>query len=372
MSELDSLSTLYRDACVTYATLSIGYFALSKNSPFSYNGEVWKRIVFGLISGLVSLYLNQDQWVISGAYFYSFELIPIILVTFYGGWLSGLTALVINFTFTGWVTLDNVLITIVIIPLLFSKVWEKKSSRIFYSTIILIAIYRMLTAVLLVPNTLFWTQIVVYQLISALCLAICYHALNFKERHIYAYFAMKSRANIDKLTQLNNRSSVDYRLSSIHHNRQACGLLILDLDHFKSVNDTYGHDGGDILLTEVGKLLMTAVRDEDFVGRYGGEEFIIITHSHDPQAIKAVAERIRMRVESLDVQLPDGRKVKATISIGASLYLPGMSMLKALKMTDEALYQAKNQGRNQVVYSRLMPFSPLGDRMVKDKRRRSL
>lgn len=269
-------------------------------------------------------------------------------------------------------TLDNVLITIVIIPLLFSKVWEKKSSRIFYSTIILIAIYRMLTAVLLVPNTLFWTQIVVYQLISALCLAICYHALNFKERHIYAYFAMKNRANIDKLTQLNNRSSVDYRLSSIHHNRQACGLLILDLDHFKSVNDTYGHDGGDILLTEVGKLLMTAVRDEDFVGRYGGEEFIIITHSHDPQAIKAVAERIRMRVESLDVQLPDGRKVKATISIGASLYLPGMSMLKALKMTDEALYQAKNQGRNQVVYSRLMPFSPLGDRMVKDKRRRSL
>ncbi|MFV8798687.1 GGDEF domain-containing protein [Yersinia sp. LJYL362] len=372
MSELDSLSTLYRDACVTYATLSISYFALSKNSAFSYNGEVWKRILFGLVSGLVSLYLNQDQWIISGSFFYSFELIPIILVMFYGGWLSGLTALLINFAFTGGMTLDNILITIVIIPLLFSKVWEKKSSRIFYTTIILIAIYRMLTAVLLVPNTLFWTQIVVYQLISALCLAICYHALNFKERHIYAYFSMKDRANIDKLTQLNNRSSVDYRLNNINHNRQACGLLILDLDHFKSVNDTYGHDGGDILLTEVGKLLRSTIRDEDFVGRYGGEEFIIITHSHDPQAIKVVAERIRQRVESLDVELPDGRKVKVTISIGASLYLPGMSMLKALKMTDEALYQAKNQGRNQVVYSRLMPFSPLGDRMPKDRRKRPL
>ena len=372
MSELDSLSTLYRDACVTYATLSIGYFALSKNSPFSYSGEVWKRILFGLISGLVSLYLNRDQWVISGSYFYSFELIPIILATFYGGWLSGLMALVINFVFSGWATLDNLLITIVFIPLLLSKVWQKKSNRIFYTTIILIAIYRIVTALILVPNTFILTQVVIYQLIAALCLAICYHALNFKERHIYAYFAMKNRANIDRLTQLNNRSSVDYRLNSLHHNRQACGLMILDLDHFKSVNDTYGHDGGDILLTEVGKLLMTAVRDEDFVGRYGGEEFIIITHSHDPQAIKAVAERIRQRVENLDVQLPDGRKVKATISIGASLYLPGMSMLKALKMTDEALYLAKNQGRNQVVYSRLMPFSPLGDRMVKDKRRRSL
>ncbi|CNF41683.1 GGDEF domain-containing protein [Yersinia kristensenii] len=371
MSELDSLLMLYQDACVTYATLSICYFSLSKNSAFSYNGEVWKRILFGLVSGLVSLYLNQDKWIISGSFFYSFELIPIILVTFYGGWLSGLTALVINFTFTGWVTLDNLLIAIVFIPLLFSKVWENKSNRIFYITIILIAVYRIFTATLLVPNTHTLTQVVVYQLCSALCLAICYHALNFKERHIYAYFAMKSRANIDKLTQLNNRASVEYRLATIHSTRQACGLLILDLDHFKLVNDTYGHDGGDILLTEVGRLLMSVTRDEDFVGRYGGEEFIIITHSHDPQTIKAVAERIRQCVENLAVQLADGRKIKATTSIGASLYLPGMSMLKALKMTDEALYQAKGQGRNRVVYSRLMPFSPLGDRIVKDRRRRS-
>ncbi|MBS0055239.1 GGDEF domain-containing protein [Yersinia sp. Marseille-Q3913] len=370
MSELESLSTLYRDACVTYATLSISYFALSKSSAFSYHGDVWKRIVFGLVAGLVSLYLNQDQWIISGSFFYSFELIPIVLVTFYGGWLSGLTALVINYAFTGWLTLDNILITIMFIPLLLAKVWEKKSNRIFYITIISIAIYRIIVAVLFVPNELLWTQIVVYQLISAFCLAICYHALNFKERHIYAYFAMKNRANIDKLTQLNNRASVDYRLNAIHSSRLACGLMILDLDHFKSVNDTYGHDGGDLLLTEVGKLLTSTIRDEDFVGRFGGEEFIVITHSHDPQAIKAVAERIRQRVENLDVELPDGRKIEATISIGASLYLPGMSMLKAIKMTDEALYQAKNQGRNQVVYSRLMPFSPLGDRINREGRRR--
>ncbi|WP_145519130.1 diguanylate cyclase [Yersinia mollaretii] len=370
MSEIESLSTLYRDVCVTYATLSISYFALSKSSAFSYHGEVWKRILFGLVAGLVSLYLNQDQWVISGSFFYSFELIPIVLVTFYGGWLSSLTALVINFAFTGWVTLDNLLITIIFIPLLLSRVWEKKSNRIFYITIILIAFYRVLAALLFVPNALIWTQIVVYQLISALCLAICYHALNFKERYIYAYFAMKNRADIDKLTQLNNRASVDYRLNTIHSSRQACGLMILDLDHFKLVNDTYGHDGGDLLLTEVGKLLTSSVRDEDFVGRFGGEEFIVITHSHDPQTIKTVAERICQRVENLNVELPDGRKIKTTISIGASLYLPGMSMLKAMKMTDEALYQAKKQGRNQVVYSRLMPFSPLGDHINREGRRR--
>ncbi|MGL4487786.1 MAG: GGDEF domain-containing protein [Yersinia sp. (in: enterobacteria)] len=370
MSELYSLSALYRDACVTYATLAIGYFALSKNSPFSYSGEIWKRILFGLMSGLVSLYLNQDKWIISDSYFYSFELIPIILSTFYGGWLSGLTALMINFAFSGWVTHDNILMTIVFIPLLLSKAWKKKNNRFFYITVILISVYRIIAAIFLVQNTLIFTQAVIYQMIAALCLAICYHALNFKERHICAYFAMKDRANIDKLTQLNNRASVDYQLATIHNRRQACGLMILDIDHFKSINDTYGHDGGDIMLTAVSELLTHAVRDEDFIGRYGGEEFIVITHSHEPQTIKSVAERIRERVEDLDVTLPDGRRIKATISIGTSLYLPGMSMLKALKITDEALYQAKRQGRNQVVYSRLMLFSPLGDRTEREERRR--
>ncbi|WP_145514312.1 GGDEF domain-containing protein [Yersinia massiliensis] len=370
MSELEYLSTLYRDTCVTYATLSISYFVLSKSSAFSYRGDMWKRVVFGLVAGLVSLYLNQDQWTISGSFFYSFEMIPIVLVTFYGGWLSGLTALIINIAFTGWLTLDNGLITIIFVSLLLSKVWTKKNNRVFYTTIVLIAIYRMVVAVLIVPDKLLWTPIVVYQLISALCLAICYHALNFKERHIDAYFTMKNRANIDKLTQLNNRASVDYRLAAIHNSRKACGLMILDIDHFKSVNDSYGHEGGDLLLMAIGQLLTASVRDEDFVGRFGGEEFIIITHSHDPDDIKGVAERIRQQVEKLSVELSDGRTTCATISIGASLYLPGMSMLKAMKMTDDALYQAKKQGRNQVVYSRLMPFSPLGDRMTREKRRR--
>lgn len=370
MNELESLSTLYRDICVTYATLSISYLALSKNSTFSYDGGVGKRIIFGLISGLVSLYLNEDQWVISDSFFYSFELIPIILVTFYGGWLSGLTAVAVNIAFTGWFTLDNLLITLIFTSLILFKVWEKKNNRVFYTTVVLIVIYRVVAAGLLVPQALNWSQVMIYQLISVLCLAICYHALNFNEHHIHTFFTMKFRASIDKLTQLNNRASVDYRLTTIYNNRQACGLMILDLDHFKFVNDTYGHNAGDVMLSEIGRLLTEAIRDEDFVGRYGGEEFIIITHRHEPQTITAVAERIRQLVENLTVELPSGEKIKATMSIGASLYLPGMSMLKALKVADEALYQAKRQGRNQVVYSRLMPYSVLGDNIAKEKYRR--
>lgn len=362
MIKIDYPFVLYQDACVTYATLSISYFSLSKNSPFSYKGDAWKRIVFGIVSGLVSLYLNQDRWVIVGSFFYSFESIPIILVTLYGGWLSGLTALLINFVFTGWITLDSVLITMIFIPLLLSRVWERKSNSILYTIIVVFSVYRIGVAALFVPYTLNWTKVLEYQLISGLCLAICYHALNFKERHIYTYFSMKNRVNIDKLTQLNNRASTDYCLMGIQNKRQVCGLMMLDLDHFKVVNDTYGHDGGDVLLTAVGELLTNAVRDEDFIGRYGGEEFIVITRRYELQAIRTVAERIRERIENLDVMSPDGRIIKATVSIGASIYLPGMSILRALKLTDEALYQAKKNGRNQVAYSRLMPLSPLWER----------
>lgn len=223
--------------------------------------------------------------------------------------------------------------------------------------------YRLAVSAFFVDYNHLWPAIMVFQLSSTLCLAICYHALNFKERHIHAYFSMKDRANIDNLTRLNNRASVDFYLTQLHAQRRACGLLLMDLDKFKSINDNYGHAIGDQILTSVGAILKQTVRRLDFVGRFGGEEFIVITESHHPEHIKKIAECLRENVEQLKVTLNDGREMHVTISIGASLYLPGMSMLKAIEMADDALYQAKNQGRNQVVYSKLMPFSQLGDRI---------
>lgn len=171
---------------------------------------------------------------------------------------------------------------------------------------------------------------------------------------------MRDKATIDSLTHLSNRASVDYRLMLQHVERRPCGLMILDLDDFKHINDTYGHLVGDILLARVGALLKNSVRSDDFVGRYGGEEFIVITASYDPATIGGVAERIRRSVEATAFVLDDGDEAHITVSIGASLYLPGMVVDKAIEVTDEALYDAKRRGKNQVVCSRLMQLSPLG------------
>lgn len=362
MSYLASMSSFYSDACITYATLSVSYFALSKNSPFSFQAALWKRGVFGVLAGLAVVYLNQDRLLLSGNVYYSFAMIPMILVIFFGGAVSGAVCYLVSFTFTGGFTLDNLFIATILLPLLLSAVWRKRSSRVFYITIVIIALYRIVAVGMLVNFRELWLDILVYQLASAFCLAVCYQALRFKQRHIYAFFSMRDKVHTDSLTRINNRASVDYKMMSQYAQRRSCGLMILDLDDFKKVNDTYGHLVGDEVLASVGRILQECVRKEDFVGRYGGEEFIVITSSHEPQHIADVAERIRSRVASAGFVTDEGDEIKVTISIGTSLYLAGMAVDKALKMTDEALYAAKRNGKNQVVSSRLMLLSPLGEK----------
>lgn len=360
MTYVASIPALYSDACIVYATLSVSYFALSKNAPFSYQSDLWKRLVFGLLAGVAVLYLNQDRLELNDNVHFSFAMIPMILVTFYGGAVSGLACYLMSLSLTGGITVDNLFIGSIIVPLLLSRVWLRKSNRVFYLTICIIALYRIAVVGFLADMRALWLDVLLYQGVSALCLAICYHALNFKERHIHAYFSMRDKANTDSLTHINNRASVDYRLMLQQAERRPCGLMILDLDDFKHINDTYGHLAGDLLLARVGQLLQSSVRSEDFVGRYGGEEFIVITASYDPTVIGGVAERIRRSVETTVFLLDEDVEARITVSVGASLYLPGMALGKAIEVTDEALYEAKRGGKNQVVCSRLMQYSPLG------------
>jgi diguanylate cyclase len=359
MTYVASISSLYIDACITYATLSVCYFALSKNEPFSYRSALWKRILLGIVAGLAVLYLDQSRLILKGNIYHSFAMIPMILVIFFGGGISGVVSYLVKLVFTGGITVDNLFIASIIVPLLLEKVWRKKSHRVFYLTIAAVALYRIVTVAFLVDIKTVWFDVFLYQSFSALCLIICYHALNMKERHIHAYFSMRDQATTDGLTHINNRASVDDKLMLHHTQRKSCGLLILDLDNFKQVNDVHGHLGGDALLVGVGRILQDSVRNGDFVGRYGGEEFIVLTESHDPEAIAQVAERIRSNVAAKAFDITEGETVHITLSIGVSLYLPGMVVDKAIEMADEALYQAKRQGKNQVVFSRLMQFAPL-------------
>jgi two-component system cell cycle response regulator len=162
------------------------------------------------------------------------------------------------------------------------------------------------------------------------------------------------QAVIDQLTGLHNRRYMETHLAALTAQSVARGkdlsLLMLDIDYFKAINDTYGHDAGDDVLREFARRMKKTVRGIDLVCRLGGEEFVVVMPEADISVAYSVAERIRERVAVVPFPIRDGTEhVQATISIGVAMLRAGDSAETLLKRADEALYSAKRAGRNRVV-----------------------
>ncbi len=163
---------------------------------------------------------------------------------------------------------------------------------------------------------------------------------------------LKDMAYVDPLTKLGNRrqyeSIAGAELSRCARLRNSFGLIAIDIDHFKKVNDTYGHAAGDFILQGVGKILDDSLRRYDFAFRYGGEEFVVILPESNKDTCQVVAERLRTGVESNVFEF-EGQTIPITISLGGAIYVPGepADLDSLFKMADEALYIAKESGRNQ-------------------------
>jgi diguanylate cyclase (GGDEF)-like protein len=158
----------------------------------------------------------------------------------------------------------------------------------------------------------------------------------------------------DPMTGLSNRrfleEYVDALTASVRRKQTHAGILMLDLDHFKMVNDTYGHDAGDAVLKALATVIKTTVRSSDIVIRYGGEEFLVILHETAIDDAMNVAEKIRAAVELMQI-VHGGIVLQKTISIGVADF-PGDSTTfwQAVKFADVALYHAKEAGRNRVLH----------------------
>jgi diguanylate cyclase (GGDEF)-like protein len=157
----------------------------------------------------------------------------------------------------------------------------------------------------------------------------------------------------DSLTGLHNRRFLEEfaatLVSSMQRRKSQMSILMLDLDYFKMVNDTYGHDAGDLVLKALAKTMQASVRASDLVIRYGGEEFLIILQDAPGDAAEMVAEKIRAAVENMKIQLP-GTELHKTISIGiAEFPQDSDTFWQAVKYADVAMYNAKESGRNRVV-----------------------
>ncbi len=184
-------------------------------------------------------------------------------------------------------------------------------------------------------------------------------------------------ANVDALTTLSNRAVFDREIAEAFNQagrlERALSLVLFDIDHFKRFNDTYGHQTGDLVLREIGRLVQQNIRGGDIAARYGGEEFAIILPATSLQGAVIQAERLRASVRHHTFD-KDGNELTLTVSVGLSNYADGFENVeKFIEAADKALYKAKSDGRGRVCWMRngqlgandatmpLVLYSPLKD-----------
>jgi diguanylate cyclase (GGDEF)-like protein len=173
--------------------------------------------------------------------------------------------------------------------------------------------------------------------------------------HLQHLERAKRRALIDELTGAYNRRFLEETLAKLvvpddRRRGQALSLMVIDLDHFKKVNDTYGHQVGDLVLKTVAQTLHRTLKESDVLARYGGEEFVIVLPRTDTAGAVAVGERLRIAVAGLSLRkLAPVAPERVTISIGVASYpVHATTVAELIRAADEALYQSKSQGRNRV------------------------
>lgn len=161
-------------------------------------------------------------------------------------------------------------------------------------------------------------------------------------------------ATIDALTGAYNRrffmEMAEKDLARVRRYGFRLSLIMFDLDHFKNINDTHGHGVGDQVLNRTGALALEHLRQSDYLGRLGGEEFAVLLVDCNLEQAGNVAQRLRQAIQNVEVE-QEGKAIRFTASFGAAEIHKGEELAELLARADEALYQAKNSGRNQVVLS---------------------
>jgi diguanylate cyclase (GGDEF)-like protein len=169
---------------------------------------------------------------------------------------------------------------------------------------------------------------------------------------VYSMQAAESEARTDQLTQLPNRRHFDEYCTLLASRRRASdkvSILAVDVDHFKRINDTYGHPVGDQVLRAIGSAIQVSVRDEDVPARYGGEEFVVLLRNPGPGVALEIGERIRQSVRELDLS-HSGVSERVTVSVGVATGNATSEPISAIvERADRALYAAKRAGRDRVV-----------------------
>lgn len=178
--------------------------------------------------------------------------------------------------------------------------------------------------------------------------------LDLQEQLIAAREQMRVQATHDALTGIWNRAAIletlQRELARSERQKLPVAIIMVDIDHFKQINDSHGHLAGDAVLREAARRLRSSIRPYDSIGRYGGEEFLIIVPGTNPQGAFSQAERLRVSMSREPITFSDGH-VNVTISLGVTVNSGGEKGEELIHAADAALYRAKSRGRNRTEHS---------------------
>ena len=248
------------------------------------------------------------------------------------------------------------IISAVISSLLVRQEGKYRSEWIFLSIALMIMIYRRISPLIYIYET---HTVILTDAIAALFISLFFFLGIIRLKKIILELERKNKSKIDIMTGAFSRDEAYYRgkedISRSTRNKQSIGFIMIDLDHFKRVNDHYGHLVGDLILKKLSVICKKQIRNVDTFSRFGGEEFLVILPGIDNQYLNEIAERLRIKIEKTDFKYLQ-QKVNVNISAGTALFDPKQDksantnsiFTKYVKLADDALYTAKRKGRNRV------------------------
>lgn len=351
------------------STILISFISLSqqllRDKGLNRSSPLYMKVLAGLTTGFLGILLMLFSVNVNGNILIDFRYIPIIIVSITCGPIATIiSCITIGFFRLLYLGISTSSIAVSAASILmgsigFSIISILKIStkqKWIYSVLYLLTISSSVLTFLYFGSYTTINIVIIYGICNIIMSFLVYKYVQYLKHLTKLYRQFKTESSKDYLTGLNSIREFDAffdKLASDIENRcEKLSLLYIDIDFFKKVNDTYGHSNGDIVLSELGKLLCKTCRCFDFVSRNGGEEFtVLLLDCPCFQAIE-IAERIRKTIELYTFILLNGEKINITVSIGVATYPDTTTDIQALiDQADAALYIAKRSGRNKVVLS---------------------
>lgn len=352
---LSIINSFFINLCILFTLFAVSFLPYRNRPRLNPKSPVKGRVLLGVQTGIISLLLVGNALPLEGILI-DLRSVPIAIAVLFGGWVSGTVAgvlfligrffLVTDGQYVGFYLAIMTMIALVLpISILRMKLDNTRRTLTIFMTIGLIVFGSALYYAL--PFKLFLLVTLIYLVMTYTGALASYRLLQELRRHFENVQHQQQLARTDALTGIANRRRLNEAMANLTVEAEEYALILVDIDHFKQVNDTHGHDVGDDILRELGMLLSSECEDRHLVGRFGGEEFLIIMPDATKEEVTRLAESIREKVSAFAFETSAG-KLHITISLGAC-HSNDIEIDSVLKHADEALYHAKESGRNRFI-----------------------